>query len=239
MRRILSSAAVVCLTLAGFTSTASAATITLDATSRGYFRSDGTVAGSHGTAGANYLAGQYQTREYRNFFIFDLSSVAGLIVSASLQIAPGDYLSADSSETVTLFDVSTPFASLTNGTGSVAAFNDLGSGTSFGSRAFTAADVWTVPVTMALNGAALTNLQSAVGALFAMGGAVTSIGGGADQTVFGATHLAGGLPVRLVLETQAEEPPPTPAVPEPATLTLLGTGLFACASSRWRRRSRA
>jgi len=41
------------------------------------------VAGSHGTAGANYLAGQYQTREYRNFFIFDLSSVAGLIVSAS------------------------------------------------------------------------------------------------------------------------------------------------------------
>jgi hypothetical protein len=238
MRKILSSAAVVCLTLAGFTSTASAATITLDATSRGYFRSDGTVAGGHGTASANYLAGQYQSREYRNFFIFDLSSVTELIVSASLQIAPGDYLSPDASETVTLFDVSTPSATLTNGTGGVVAFNDLGSGTSYGSRAFTAADVWTVPVTMALNGAALTNLQSAVGALFAMGGAVMSISGSGDQTVFGATHLAGGLPVRLVLETQPAPPPPTPAVPEPATLTLIGTGLVACAS-RWRRRSRA
>jgi hypothetical protein len=238
MRRILSSAAVVCLTLTSFTSTASAATITLDATSRGYFRSDGSVTGGHGAASANYLAGQYQTRESRNFFIFDLSSITGLIVSASLQIAPGDYLSPDTSETVTLFDVSTPFAILTNGTGGVAAFNDLGAGTSYGSRAFTAADVWTVPVTMALNGAALTNLQSAVGALFAMGGAVTSLSGSADQTVFGATHLAGGLPVRLVLETQPAPPPPTPAVPEPATLTLLGTGLVACAS-RWRRRSRA
>jgi len=226
----IASIALVCLTLTGLAPTASAATITLDATSRGWFTSGGLGIG--GTAGSNYLAGEYETQEYRNYFTFDLSGVTDLIVSASLRITAGTYRSPDASETFALFDVSTPFASLTDGTGGVAAFTDLGSGTSYGSRAFTASDPYDIPVTFALNGAALTNLQAAVGALFGMGGAITTISGSADQLVFGGTGFNGGAPVQLALETAPAPPPPPPAVPEPATLTLLGTGLITLTARR-------
>jgi hypothetical protein len=91
------------------------------------------------------------------------------------------YVSSDASETYELYDVTTPLASLTDRTGGVAAYTDLGSGTSYGSRAFSAADTGVAPVTITLNAAALANLQAAAGARIGLGGALTTISGIADQ----------------------------------------------------------
>jgi hypothetical protein len=79
---------------------------------------------------------------------------------------PG-YLSTNPTELYTLFDVSTPIASLTaNQAGAAGIYNDLGSGVSYGSRIVSAADNGTF-VTIAVNASALAAINDAAGEQFA------------------------------------------------------------------------
>jgi hypothetical protein len=229
MRRFLISTAVVTALL--IATSASAATITLSAVSRGAYVDSGVFGtGGAGTPGGNYVTGEYNAfgtpQEYRSFYVFDLSGVTDTIVSGTFQISAGSYTSVDASESVSLFDVSSPIAALTGNTGGVSAFNDLGSGTVYGSRVFTSADPVFLPTTaILLNSAALSDLNAATG-LLGIGGAVTSITGLSNQAVFGGTGL--GYITQLVLQTTPAET----AVPEPASLILLGTGISAVVARR-------
>jgi hypothetical protein len=165
---------------------ASASTLTLQAISRGSYNASGFFdTGGAGSATGNYVTGQLRPGlnapyEDRSFFVFDLSSVTDTIVSASFQVSTVTYL-GDASETVTLFDVSTSLSALTAGTGGLGAFTDLGAGTPYGSRAFTAADPLLTPVNFALDAAALAALNAASGSEFAFGGALTTISGTSTQ----------------------------------------------------------
>ena len=142
-----------------------------------------------GIATDNYIVGQLSAmRFFRNFFTFDLSKLRGTVTSAKLELrrfssSPGN----EATETYELFDVSTDAATLNNNTGTNATiFADLGSGTSYGSFAvpisvFSLDEILTFP----LNAAAVSDINTAAGGFFSIGGTLTSQDG--NDFLFGAS----------------------------------------------------
>lgn len=131
--------------IAAFGAESQAGTITLSAVDSGRYQDTG----SHDSLSANYIAGNSSDssgpRVFRNWFVFDLSSVTDTIIGAELRLfnpTSGFASLLDTSETYTLFDVSTSISTLTatNGGGNgVAVYGDLGTGTIYGSRSLTSA----------------------------------------------------------------------------------------------------
>ena len=215
------------LSLAG--RTAHAATIVIAATTSGWY----TDSDSSGQGNENYLVGM-RGSEYRNFFVFDLTSLLNeTVVSATLRLwnpiaDPPDllyngYQSIDPTETYQLVEVTTPAATLLLGALPTPVYQDLGDGTAYGSRVFSVADNGT-NVEIALNPAAVVAIDGAIG-LFAIGGHLTTLQASPFdlETVFAGT---GETSLReLVIETVP--------VPEPASGALVAIGLVSIA---WRRR---
>jgi hypothetical protein len=169
---------------------------TLNAVASGAYNDQGTHYAD------NYAVGWYASSnpgnlEGRDYFVFDLSSVTGTIVSAFLRLstAPPGYIrygGNDPSETFTLFAVAaTPITTLVNGSGNgVSAFNDLGAGTSYGSRVVTPNPGATIDVS--LNGSGVSYLQANANGLVVLGGAITTLAkaAGDDEFLFNATTAA-------------------------------------------------
>ena len=158
-------------------------TITLDYVDSGWWNSFG----EHEATNDNYFVGQVPD-EYRNFFVFDLAGVSGLIVDAQLRLTNpfGGFSSTDPTEIYSLFDVSTPISALSaSGFGDTGIFDDLGTGATLGSQTVSFADDGQI-VSVSLGQAGLSSLNAAEGGLFALGGALTTLAGGAvEQFLFG------------------------------------------------------
>ena len=194
--------------------------------------------GINADASTNYAVGYSAGTAWRNFFTFNLASLAPnqQIVSATLELRKWWYTSPDASETVQFFDVSTPAQVLNNNTGASATiFNDLGSGASYGSVAIGAPSNPALPdtgatISVALNGAALADIAAAGGGYFSIGGTcitcTTGPTGQNSQNVFSGSSATGIQ--QLVIQT-------IPAVPEPSTYAMLGVGLAALAFLRRRK----
>jgi hypothetical protein len=211
-----------------------AATVTLDAVDSGFYFANGL----HNPRIENYLTGVFTT-EHRSFVVFDVSRIFGTINSATLRLfnpnispfQPG-YLSPDPTEILNIYDVTTPAGDITGNTAGLAGFDDLGSGTLYGTRVVSAADNGTVVETPLMN-SAVAGLNAATG-LFVLGGALGTIGTG-DQYVF-AFSMASFVPDhtrQLVLDV-------TP-VPEPSTAAFIAIGALALvvvnSQVRFRRRT--
>ena len=143
------------------------------------------IAGNHSATNPDYLAGLCGSSDscnggndvMNNFFTFNVP--AGTYTSATISAFlpnPGSGMSAFycncTSLTYQLFDVSTPISLLmASNSGQTGIFNDLESGTFFGSVVVTAADQGT-QILVTLNAAGLASLNAAAGGDWAVGGSI-------------------------------------------------------------------
>ena len=203
--------------------------VTVDADDRGWYREDG----FHESDNENYLTGIFDltgVRSERNsFFVFDLTAIEE-VESASLRLflPTNGYNSADSDETFSLFDFSGDLTDLVDGTGGIAAFDDLGDGLNLGSIDIESANENSF-IDIELNADGIAFLNTQVGNFAALGGALTSldaaVGATGNEFVFGETDAGSSVPGPQLLLV---------AVPEPSSIALIGLA-FAAISSRRRR----
>ena len=150
-----------------------------DAFDRGWYLDDG----FHDPGHLAYPAGNDggTGREYRNFFAIPSSGLGGLVTGATLALEnPYGLSSQDATETYQLFEVSTPVAAVLDGTGGVAAFDDLADGPVHGAVNLAVADgKAAVKIPLSANG--LVALNEA-GSTFLLGGALTTLDGDPTTT---------------------------------------------------------
>ncbi len=233
-------------------SLSAAAQTAVDAFDRGSYNRSfvGTTPGpvSHNPDNTNYFTGQDFTgmnvgAGYRSFFAFDLSSFAGQsITSATLHLFNpiGSFFqfnpAANSGpfETLQIFDVATPAATLLSGSGGLAAFEDLGTGVSFGTVNVSLADNNSF-IDIVLNSDGLAAVNAAAGGSILFGGRLTSIDAGAGtQRLFAFSNpdMVAMSGTQLLLTATAP-------IPEPETYAMLVAGLALLGFHARRRRAKA
>lgn len=211
---------------------AAAGTILLSATAQGWMTAtanNGFLPGNNYVAG-NCGSGDCYTGEFRNFFRFDLPVLDSPVLAATLLL--------DTSSEALLQGSSLTYQ-VTSAPGNFT-FADLGTGTRYGSRVYTAADQYQATGIL-LDVAALADLQAASGGAFLVGGRVsspTAFGSAQpDQLIFGHTGAPQQLEIvtgtvprlsRMLLGDSA-------AVPEPRPAVLLLAGVVLIALGRVRR----
>jgi hypothetical protein len=177
----------------------------------------------------NYIA---RVGSIRPYFTFDLSGLTGQVITAiELRLRRYDQTS---NVTLSFFDVGTTATALAQRGGtSSAIYNDLGTGTAYGS--FRVVDGASTDVlSFVLNPDAVADANAAIGGYFSIGGVAT--GAAAANYIFGFSNGAGS--VQDLVVTTLDPPLPAPApVPLPAGGWLVLSGAGALALMRRRRRA--
>jgi len=190
----------------------SAKALIISASNSGWYDNNGSSNGTIGNIAQT-------PGDLRNWLGFDLSSVSGTIIGATLEV--GSVFTNSSGQTINWYDVLTPYANL--GTSSLDTYNDLGSGTLFASGIHTAGTTSEVKInSFTLNAAALASLNS-TSSFWAIGGVNDGPGDafGGTQGVSQPDHIKLNLTIGSA------------SVPDHApTLALVGFGFLALAAFR-------
>ena len=180
-----------------------------EAIDEGWYKSTG----NHIPGNTNYFVGDNGEPLTNNYFLFDLQALSiplgEHIVSAHLTLTTFAVQSNDVSETLVLYDVTSDLSTLSTATSSVATYNDLGSGTIYGSHDYF--EMFTSPTeSIPLDEEARAGIAAAVGSRFAIGGSIATLDGklatqpDEAEWIFGNSSGAGVQ--RLDIVTDVPEP---------------------------------
>lgn len=205
--------------LMSFATLSHAGLIELEATDAGWYNDQGL----HQSNNTNYLVGHLNgfpnDFSFKNFLVFDLSSINGDITSATLELFTYDIVGA---LTYNIYDTLTPVDILTTGgTGLVNIYNELGSGTYWGGIDLSE-NQSNQTIQIQLNNTALTKLNGLDNS-FALGGSY--------ETTNSNTNYAFGVSGNLSIAKLILDVSPL-AVPQPNALILLCLGLLSLWHSR-------
>jgi hypothetical protein len=154
-------------------------TIVLEAVDRGWWRSDG----HHDDANNNTYTGKHGANEFNSYFTFDLSGISSTVVAAELKLEVENYFGTDAFETLSVWDVSTPAATLdTWSVLQVQIYDDLMTGNQYGTFTAQPADVGSVKV-IPLAPQAVADVTASLGGDFSVGVHVDTIMGFVAQGV--------------------------------------------------------
>jgi len=119
----------------------------------------------------NTLTGTSGSTIYNSYFVFSLVGfTATTITEVKLELELESYSSTDANETLSVWDVSTPSATVEASGTNATIFNDLGGGVKYGMATVTSASVSaTTPVPFVLAAQANTDLKAKLGAEFVVG----------------------------------------------------------------------
>ena len=224
MKRLLSLMAAVLL----FSSIGEAKAGIINTIDRGWYEN---ASGFHIPSNDNYFTGNTGGSFLNDFFVFNLAGQSGPVTSATFSaFNPSTGNSISSPEIFTLYEVTTPIATLVaGGSGLVAIHTDLGNGTVYGSVTVNPGD-FNQFINVTLNSAGLAAINSNLGGQFAFGG---SLGANPSGFVFGNTGIGNPQNGDTFLNLQSNN---VSAVPEPATMTMLGIGVAGMFGFGLRRR---
>jgi hypothetical protein len=130
-----------------------------------------TAANSHDTTNDNTVTGAVGSGLYNSYFVFSLAGfTASAITSVKLELEMESYVSSDASESISVWDVTTPSATVETTAQNTTIYNDLGGGVQYGSATVTSASVSaTAPVQFMLNAQAATDVKAKLGAELVVG----------------------------------------------------------------------
>jgi hypothetical protein len=156
-------------------------TLTVNAGARGFYTSTTWMAPVSGNTTTGFQGADLEERSY---FGFQIPNFSGNVDSVTLKLEVARYDSPDASESFFVYDVSTPLATVTSNPNPWSAiFNDLGSGTSYGSFVLNASVVGTVKSVILTP--AITGVSNARGSTFAVGVAeYTNSNAGGETAAF-------------------------------------------------------
>lgn len=144
-------------------------TITLKSVSGNLWRGWHSTAGGHMSSNENTLTGDNAGTLYNSYFVFPLTGfTASSIQQVTLQLQLEMYTSGDATETFSVWDVTTPSATVENTASDINIFNDLGGGTQYGTATTNAAAVNSL-LSIPLNAMAATNATGKLGNDFVVG----------------------------------------------------------------------
>jgi hypothetical protein len=239
-RKSLLLAGAFCLGLAS--APVNAAPFISDSFEGGFYREDGSTS----ISSTSFVVGYAPSNNVvlHNWLIFDLTFLLGrTVTSANLTVFgnnSGNYESPDPSETYVLYDYSGDKAQLVLGTGGVAAFTDLGNGTSYGQATVSGPAGPMGQISIDLSSAALNDIMAAGASLtdprFVIGGALLSLSRPAfpqNELLFSLSGQNLLFPIaRLTLEVASP-------VPLPGALPLFASALGLAGLLGYRRKRRA
>jgi len=144
-------------------------TVPLKSVSGNLWRGWHSSAGGHLSSNENTITGESSGAFYNSYFVFTLAGfTASTIQSVTLELQLEMYTSTDANEAFSVWDVTTPSATVENTASDINIYNDLASGAQYATSTATAAQVNTL-LSIPLNAMAATHATQKLGQDFVVG----------------------------------------------------------------------